>query len=215
MSAGTEPWADRALPIVTPGLFESFDDGSIVPLKGTIDHFEDGAVVLSTGDRLAAEVVVLATGWELGVPYLDESHQQHLVAPDGLYRVYRMAVNPDVPDLGFVGFNSSFCTVLSSELIANWLVRYMDGQLARQPDDQRMRERIEEMLQWRREERPAAQVYGGQCVAPFHFAHFDELLQDMGCRQRAHTKPWLEYLSYPRADAYGRYLASAPQYRAS
>ena len=36
------------------------------------------------------------------------------------------------------------------------------------------------MLHFKRVERPAAGVYGGLCVAPYHFKHFDELLADMG-----------------------------------
>ncbi|WP_204319829.1 hypothetical protein, partial [Klebsiella pneumoniae] len=83
------------------------------------------------------------------------------------YRLYRLIANPDLPDMGFVGFNSSFATVLCAEMGANWLVRYADGQLARQPSAAEMRENIDMMLRWKREERPAASVYGGLCVAPF------------------------------------------------
>ena len=37
---------------------------------------------------------------------------------------YRLIANPDLPDLGFVGLNSSFCTVLCADMAAHWLVRY-------------------------------------------------------------------------------------------
>jgi lysophospholipase L1-like esterase len=117
--------------------------------------------------------------------------------------------------MGFVGFNSSFCTVLSAELIANWLVRYMDGQLARQPSEAEMNENIELMLNWRRKERPAAQVYGGLCSAPFHFQHFDELMQDMGATRWKRSNPLVETFSYPDAKAYGDFLATTPEYRAA
>ena len=91
-----------------------------------------------------------------------------------------MIANPDLPDMGFVGFNSSFCTVLCAEMAANWLVRYCDGQLANQPTAAEMHKNMDMMLHFRRVERPAAGVYGGLCVAPYHFKHFDELLADMG-----------------------------------
>jgi hypothetical protein len=116
--------------------------------------------------------------------------------------------------MGFVGFNSSFCTILSAEMIANWLVRYADGQLAQQPSRAQMETNIDMMLDWRRRERPAAQVYGGLCSAPFHFKHFDELLSDMGARTRKRANPLAEQFSYPSAPAYGEFLASTPQYHA-
>jgi len=160
------------------------------------------------------DVSILAVGWKLGVPYLAQEFQDKLIEPDGQYRVYRLAVNPDLPDMGFVGFNSSFCTILSAEMIANWLVRYADGKLAKQPSAEEMKKNIDDMLVWRRTERPAAKVYGGLCSAPFHFRHFDELLSDMGAAKVKRSNPIAEQFSYPDADAYGTFLASAPQYSA-
>lgn len=115
--------------------------------------------------------------------------------------------------MGFVGFNSSFCSVLSAEMIANWLVRYADGQPAQQPTRAEMESNIEMMLHWRRNERPAAQVYGGMCSAPFHFRHFEELLSDIVARITKRANPLAEQFSYPDASAYGRFLDSAPKYQ--
>ncbi|MCF3973832.1 flavin-containing monooxygenase [Paracoccus salsus] len=203
-----------SIPIVTPGLFESFRDGRATPIRGTIERFEPGHAVLSSGRRVPCDVAALAVGWKLGIPYLAEEFRRTLIEPDGQYRVYRLAVNPDLPDLGFVGFNSSFCTVLSAEMIANWLVRFMDGQLADQPTEARMREDIEANLRWRRTERPAAQIYGGLCSAPFHFRHLDEIVADIGAPPV--RRGWLaENFTPPDAETYGRYLAGARQYRAN
>lgn len=202
-----------SIPIVTPGLFESFREGRARPIRGSIERFEPGHAVLTTGERVPCDLAVLAVGWKLGVPYLAAEFREKLIEPDGQYRVYRLSVNPDLPRLGFVGFNSSFCSVLSAEMIANWLVRFMDGQLDNQPTEAAMRKDIDANLHWRRRERPAAQVYGGLCSAPFHFRHFDEVLADIGARER--KRGWLaESMTPPDADAYGRFLASAPQYRA-
>lgn len=201
-----------SVPIVTPGLFESFKTGKVRPIRGTFERYEPGGIKLTTGETVGCDLAVLAVGWKLGVPYLADAHKAKLIEPDGQYRVYRLAVNPDLPDMGFVGFNSSFCTILSAEMIANWLVRYADGMLARQPSAAEMNADIERMLHWKRHERPAAQIYGGLCSAPFHFKHFDELLADMGATVRKRANPLAEYLSYPNADAYGRFLASTPQY---
>lgn len=204
-----------SIPIVTPGLFEGFKSGKIKPIQGTFDHYEGDSVVLTTGDKVRCDVSVLAVGWKLDVPVIPPEYKKKLVDPDGQYRVYRLAVNPDLPEVGFVGFNSSFCTVLSAEMVANWLVRYADGQLAHQPSEAEMRDNIEMMLKWRREERPAAQVYGGLCSAPFHFKHFDELLADMGAAKSKRSNPLAEQFSYPDHRAYGEFLGSTPQYKVS
>lgn len=201
-----------SVPIVTPGLFEALKSGKIKNIQGTFDRYDGKTIVLTGGERIEADTAVLAVGWKLGVPYLPQEDQDKLIEPDGQYRVYRLSVNPDLPDMGFVGFNSSFCTVLSAEMIANWLVRYMDGQLARQPSGAEMTENIEMMLNWKRKERPAAQIYGGLCSAPFHFKHFDELLADMGAKTRKRANPLAEQFSYPSYAAYGQFLASCPKY---
>ncbi|WP_127110098.1 flavin-containing monooxygenase [Pararhodobacter zhoushanensis] len=203
-----------SVPIVTPGLFEALNAGKIKPVIGTYDHYDGKKLTLTTGDVIDCDVSVLAVGWKLGIPYLPQAYRDKLIESDGQYRVYRLAVNPDLPDMGFVGFNSSFCTVLSAEMVANWLVRYADGQLANQPTSQQMGQNIDQMLHWKRNERPAAQIYGGLCSAPFHFHHFDELLQDMGARQWKRSNPLAETFSPPDAAAYGRFLATTPQYHA-
>lgn len=204
-----------SVPIVTPGFFEMLKEGKIKSVIGTFKRYEkDKQLCLTTGDVIPCDAAILAVGWKLGVPYLPPEYQDKLIEGDGQYRVYRLAVNPDLPDMGFVGFNSSFCTVLSAELIANWLVRYADGQLANQPTVKEMNDNIEMMLDWKRNQRPAAKIYGGLCSAPFHFRHFDELLKDMGARQWKRSNPLAEQFGYPDADAYGAFIATTPEYRA-
>lgn len=202
-----------SVPIVTPGFYPMVADGRIKAIRGTFDHYEGDQIIMSNGERVGADVAVLAIGYKLGVPFLSEAYRSKLVDPDGQYRLYRLIANPDLPELGFVGFNSSFCTVLCADLAAHWLVRYADGQLARQPSPGEMRDNIEMMLHFKRVERPAAGVYGGLCVAPYHFKHFDELLADIGTRLRRRS-PLKEKFTPPNADAYAQYLASAPDYQA-
>lgn len=203
-----------SIPIVTPGFFEGLKAGKIKPIRGTFERYDNGHVKMTTGQEVKADVAILAVGWKLGVPFIEQSYQDKLIEDDGQYRVYRLSTNPDLPDMGFVGFNSSFCTILSAEMIANWLVRFADGMLKNQPTDQEMTKSIEHMLKWRREERPAAKIYGGLCSAPFHFQHFDELLADMGATKYKRSNPIAEEFSYPNAKAYGKFLASTPQYKA-
>lgn len=209
-----EDGVNCSVPIATPGFYPMVADGRIKAVFGTFDHYEGNTIVMSGGERVQADIAVLAIGYKLGVPFLPEACQSKLVDADGQYRLYRLIANPDLPDMGFVGFNSSFCTVLCADLAANWLVRYADGQLKRQPTAQAMRDNIEMMLHFKRVERPAAGVYGGLCVAPYHYRHFDELIADIGAKESSRN-PLAERFLPPDADAYARYLASAPDYRAA
>jgi dimethylaniline monooxygenase (N-oxide forming) len=209
-----EDGVNCSVPIATPGFFPMVADGRIKAIRGTFDHYEGKTIVMSNGERVSADVAVLAIGYKLGVPFLPEASRKKLIDADGQYRLYRLIANPDLPDLGFVGFNSSFCTVLCADMAANWLVRYADGQLAHQPSERDMRDNIEMMLHFKRVERPAAGVYGGLCVAPYHYKHFDELLADIGATKRRRN-PLAEMFTPPDADAYARFLASAPTYKAA
>ena len=209
-----EDGVNCSVPIATPGFYPMVADGRIKAICGTFDHYEAGTIVMSTGERVAANVAVLAIGYKLGVPFLPEEYRNKLVEADGQYRLYRLIASPDLPDLGFVGFNSSFCTVLCADLAAQWLVRYADGKLDHQPSGKQMRDNIEMMLHFKRVERPAAGVYGGLCVAPYHYKHFDELLADIGATRRRRN-PLKEMFTPPDADAYAGFLASAPAYKAT
>src|ERR1700722_1363302 len=201
-----------SVPIATPDFFPMVADGRIKAIRGTFDHCDGKTIVMTGGEKVSADVAILAIGFKLGVPFLPEAYRKKLVEPDGQYRLYRVIANPDLPDMGFVGFNSSFCTVLCAELAANWLVRYCDGQLADQPTTAEIHRNMDMMLHFKRAERPAAGVYGGLCVAPYHFKHFDELLADMGATIRRRGGAAGE-ITPPDADAYARFLASTPDYK--
>ncbi|MFH6784411.1 MULTISPECIES: flavin-containing monooxygenase [Methylobacterium] len=201
------------LSIETPGFYAMVGQGRIAAHRGTIASYDGNDVVLTGGERVPADLVVMATGWRQDIPILEGADRARLIDADGQYRLYRMMVNPDLPDLGFVGFNSSFATNLSAELGAAWLVRYMDGRLARQPTRARMEAEIARSLTWRRTERPAAAHYGGLCIAPYHNRHFGDLLGDIGVPTRE-ANPLTALFAPLRPAVYARLLARAPAYRA-
>ena len=76
-----------------------------------------------------------------------------------------------------------------------------------QPSASDMEMNIDQMLDWKRNMYPAAKVYGGNCVAPFHHLHFEEILNDIGA-----TKRYNSWFTYPKAERYGDCLQSAPAY---
>ncbi len=198
-----------ATSIETPGFYKAVRDGRIRMVQGTPTGYEPGSVVVDGAGKVAADVVVLAIGWQQGLPFLDEDTRGKLIEPDGQYRLYRMIVNPDLPDLGFVGFNSSFVSTLSAELGAHWLARFLDNELERQPTYAAMRAEIAHMLEWRRSGRSVAATYGGLCVAPYHHFHFDQLMTDMGARTKG-SNAFRTHLAPINPEAYAGLLATAP-----
>ena len=199
-----------ATSIETPGFYKAIKQGRIKLAKGNASSYQAGALIVDGVGAVPADVVVLAIGWKQELPFLDPSIQAKLIDADGQYKLHRMMVNPDLPGLGFVGFNSSFITTLSAEIGSNWLARYMDNELKRQPTDTDMRKGIASQLRWKRKGRPVAQTFGGLCVAPYHHFHFDELMGDIGARK----KSWnvlAAHLGPIDPKIYGKLLATAPQ----
>jgi len=127
-----------AFPIVTEGLFAGLNDGSIKAERATFEKYGERSVTLTNAKTLTCDFALMAIGWNIGVPYLEQKYREKLFEEDGQFRLYRLCVNPDLPDAGFVGFNSSFATILSADMSANWLVRHMDGQLAHKASDDEM-----------------------------------------------------------------------------
>ena len=73
-----------------------------------------------------------------------------------------------------------------------------------------IRAEIDRTLDWKRRGREAATGYGGLCVAPYHHAHFDELMADMGAR----TKPantLAAHFAPISPESYAGLLATAPR----
>jgi len=112
-----------ATSIEPPGFYKAVERGAIRMVRGTVSRCTPGHVITNQDDVLNADLVILAIGWKVDLPFLDKTTLSALVEPDGQFRLYRNIINPDLPGLGFVGFNSSFITTLSAELSANWLVR--------------------------------------------------------------------------------------------
>src|SRR6201995_846155 len=58
-----EDGVNCSVPIATPGFYPMVADGRIKAICGTFDHYDAGGIVMSTGERVAADVAVLAIGY--------------------------------------------------------------------------------------------------------------------------------------------------------
>ncbi|HET6231251.1 MAG TPA: NAD(P)-binding domain-containing protein [Longimicrobiaceae bacterium] len=188
-----EQFVGCTLSLETDGFFPMVHEGRIRPVRGTVREARPGAVELDTGETVEADVVVFGTGFRQEVPFLPADVRARIVDDAGVFHLYRNLVHPDVPILGFVGYNSSLYSQLTSEIGARWLAEHFRGDLKLPARDRMLRE-VRERLEWLHTERPRGTA-SGTCLIPFNFHYINDLLADMGARtRRAPLNPVREFL---------------------
>ncbi|MEZ4869461.1 MAG: NAD(P)/FAD-dependent oxidoreductase [Caldilineaceae bacterium] len=153
---------------------------------------------LDTGEKVAADVIILATGWRQGLPFLSEELRQ-AIESNGYLRLYRHILPPRLPNLGFIGYASSTACQLTAEIGAHWLAQWFRGELALGTVDE-MEQEIDRVLQWAAEIFPVRSQ--GYFIGPYVAHYLDDLLRDMGlpCRRTRHF--WTEYFAPYWPDRY-------------
>lgn len=171
--------------LTTDGFFEGAQEGKIRVVRDTVIarlEVRDGrrVAVLSTGDEVACDMVIAATGWHQDVPFLSPDVMDRLTDERGNYQLYRQILPHDVPGLYFCGYNSSFFSPLSAEVAALWIVEHLDGRLSLPPEEER-RAHVAERLRWM-EWRTDNHHARGTNVIPFSMHGIDDALSDLGIR---------------------------------
>ncbi len=179
-----------SLGVAPDGFYEKVRSGRIRAQQTEIARIDGPAVHLMNGQVLHPDVIVCGTGFSQSLPFLEAKYRDVLLGPGGGYRLFRNILHPQVPQLAFIGFNSSLFTTLTSEIAANWFVRYVEGSL-QLPAAAEIQRDITYMQDWRYSGRPIAAEFSGTCVAPFNFMHLDQLMRDMGLPVTA-TR-WMPY----------------------
>ena len=121
-----------AIGLATEGFFEGVADGRIVVHPNrTVARLlaDDGtpAAELDDGTRLPADLIVCATGFTQGVPFLPAKVARRVLDERGNFMLYRQIRPADVPDLYFNGYNSSFFSPLNAEIAAVWIAADLAG----------------------------------------------------------------------------------------
>ncbi len=172
--------------IAPDNFYQYLKTGKIQSRKTTIAQFCNDGVELANGERLQADIVIFGTGFHQDVPFLEEKYRQMLIDDQGYFHLYRNLIHPDIPQLGFVGYNSGLFSQLTSEVGAWWLAEYAKGNLAL-PSRLEMIESMETEFHWWQTQLPQNPGSGG-CITPFNFHHLEQLIQDMGVK--SHSKGW-------------------------
>jgi len=161
-----------------PQFFRLIRKGAIQPRRSGVRGFGPSEVILDSGDRIAADLVVLATGWKTDYAFLANLVRARLqIGADGLY-LYRHIVHPDLPKLAFIGNASTISSVLTYSLQARWLGNLIAGKFSL-PGQKAMREEIDSLREWKRRWMPPSEQRGARLI--LHMLHYhDELVRDIG-----------------------------------
>ncbi|MFL6125892.1 flavin-containing monooxygenase [Actinophytocola sp.] len=170
-----------AIGLATEGFFEGVAAGSITVHRDTTITrlLADGRpyAELSDGSRLPADLVVCATGFTQGVPFLSAEVQERLLDERGNFLLYRQIRPVGVPGLYFNGYNSSFFSPLNAEMAAVWIAADLAGALPL-PDEDTMRQAVVAQLAFMDEATDAHHCRGTKII-PFSMHNVDEVLGDL------------------------------------
>jgi hypothetical protein len=171
-----------AIGLATEGFFEAVEAGDITVRRDrTIEQLlvVDGkpSARLSDGTTLRADLVVCATGFIQGVPFLPEKVREQLLDERGNFMLYRQILPLGIPGLYFNGYNSSFFSPLNAEIAALWIAADLAGALAT-PDTETMRHAVVEQLAFMDIATDTHHCRGTKII-PFSMHNADEVLGDL------------------------------------
>jgi hypothetical protein len=102
-------------------------EGKII-IKGAAAEFTEDAVIFEDGTREALDAVILATGYDLNLPFLSADLRRRLDVDDTHLDLYQHTFHPELPGLACIGLYSQigpyFPTV---ELQARWVAMTFSG----------------------------------------------------------------------------------------
>lgn len=171
-----------AIGLATEGFFEGVAAGTITVRRDRVITRLlacDGAphAELSDGTVLRADLVVCATGFRQGVPFLPEDVRARLLDERGNFMLYRHIRPLDLPGLYFNGYNSSFFSPLNAEMGAVWIAADLAGAVPL-PDEATMRQAVVDQLAFMDEATNTHHCRGTKII-PFSLHDVDEVLDDL------------------------------------
>jgi hypothetical protein len=172
-----------AIGLATEGGFEGVASGRLVVRGGRtvarlLADAGTPAAELDDGTRLAADLIVCATGFAQGVPFLPAEVTRRVLDERGNFMLYRQIRPVDVPGLYFNGYNSSFFSPLNAEMAAVWIAADLLGAVTL-PEPAAMRKQVVDQLAFMDAATDTHHCRGGKII-PFSLHNVDEVLGDLG-----------------------------------
>eukprot|EP00164_Ancoracysta_twista_P011513 GFYU01017753.1.p1 GENE.GFYU01017753.1~~GFYU01017753.1.p1 ORF type:complete len:567 (-),score=184.44 GFYU01017753.1:318-2018(-) len=206
VSQGYAPWSpmipfgDRiekqlrsSIALTPTGMPKLVKQKHIRPRCGEVASFTKDGLVLNTGEEIKTDVLISATGTSDSYfpAWLPQSFLEKYMRPDGLY-LYRHMMHPDLPNVGFVGYNHCFHHTVGCELGMMWLMAVMAGDLVLPSREDQLKS-IEKEAKWK-EKNHMFEVTRASGVATRAFGYFDQMTHDLGTNARMKCNPMAESL---------------------
>lgn len=171
--------------------FELLRQGKLSAKRSGVKRFTEAGLELDDGEKIAADIVVFATGWRQELPFLS-AQLRDAVLSNGRFKLYRFILPPQEPRLAFLGYASSVACQFTSEVGAHWLSQHFLGKLEL-PTIEAMEEEIARVHDWTSEAMPGRDQ--GYFIGPFLAHYADDLLRDMGLPTRRKSSVLAEYMA--------------------
>ncbi|WP_432835649.1 flavin-containing monooxygenase [Dactylosporangium sp. CA-092794] len=185
-----------AIGLATEGFFEGVAAGRITVHRDTTVTAltaRDGrpAAELADGSVVPADLVICATGFTQGVPFLNADVQAGLFDERGNFMLYRQILPLNVEGVYFNGYNSSFFSPLNAEMAALWIAADLAGAVDLPAPDERRRAVVEQLAFM--DEATARHHSRGGKIIPFSMHNVDEVLGDLDVNipARVRASHWL------------------------
>ncbi|HEX4833072.1 MAG TPA: NAD(P)/FAD-dependent oxidoreductase [Trebonia sp.] len=182
-----------AIGLATEGFFEGVTAGRIAvhphrTIARLMASSGQPAAELDDGTQLPADLVVCATGFTQGVPFLPGDVTRRLLDERGNFMLYRQIRPADVPGLYFNGYNSSFFSPLNAEMAAVWIAADLAGAITL-PGPAHMRQQVIDQLAFMDAATDTHHCRGGKII-PFSMHNVDEVLGDLEVNISAAVRAW-------------------------
>jgi dimethylaniline monooxygenase (N-oxide forming) len=169
----------RSAALVAPNrYFEYLAHGKIEAKHAQVQSFTEDGIVLSTGETIKVDVVCVCCGNQpQSYSFLPEAYRQVLTNKRGGASLYRFAVDPRIPDLGFNIVNC-FLQLAFCHLSTLWQVAVHEGQI-QLPSEHTMLEEAQCVARWK-SDHSAFEPSANSSVNTRFQQMLDLLCQDLG-----------------------------------
>jgi dimethylaniline monooxygenase (N-oxide forming) len=154
-------------------------EGKIQPHQAEVAGFTSNGIKLTNGEELPCDIAVLSLGSKTPIyPFLPEKYRQLLEKEADGVQLYRHLIHPQIPHLGFAGFNHGFMHIPAVEIATLWLCAYLRGEL-QLPSVAEMERTIEHIREWKRAHiqfEPSRSI----ATSTRYQQYIDILLKDLG-----------------------------------
>jgi dimethylaniline monooxygenase (N-oxide forming) len=162
----------------------------IKAIRAKIKKFTTDGLELDNGEKLEADLVIFATGWQRDLSFIEESLRNQIFQ-NGRFRLHRRILPPEQKRLAFVGYFPTFACPISSEIAAHWTAQYFRGDL-QLPTVAEMDTEIEKIEEWARGRIPDSK--DGIFTGPYHAHYINDLMGDLDMQINRTSNFLTEYL---------------------